>query len=221
MGVNVEFSLAWLLQPLTVETFLNEIWGATHYHVKRSCPDYFDSLLPGSRPVDELLELFRPRAVGGTPGPGERQKGLGHVYRLADGSLDLAGVRNDFADGYTIVLDGVERYVRAIASLSHSIEVELNFATQVNAYITPPESQGFVAHYDEHDVVILQIQGSKIWHLYNGADVSPHEMCRQEAVAIRPRSRRRPTCAWRSATCFTCHAAESMRPKQPRSYRST
>ena len=37
---------------------------------------------------------------------------------------------------YTIVLDGVERYVRAIASLAHSIEVELNFPVQVNAYIT-------------------------------------------------------------------------------------
>jgi hypothetical protein len=104
------------------------------------------------------------------------------AYRLADGSLDLVRVRNDFADGYTVVLDRVEQYVRAIASLTHSIEVELNYATKVNAYVTPPGSQGFVAHYDEHDVLILQIQGSKIWHLYNGADVPPHEMRRQEPV---------------------------------------
>ena len=97
-------------------------------------------------------------------------------YRLVDGSLDLVGIRNDFADGYTIVLDGVERYVRAIASLSHSIEVELNFPIQVNAYITPPESQGLVPHYDEHDVLILQILGSKTWHLYDGVDVPPHEI---------------------------------------------
>ena len=26
-GVDVEFSLAWLLQPLSVETFLDEIWA--------------------------------------------------------------------------------------------------------------------------------------------------------------------------------------------------
>lgn len=58
--------------------------------------------------------------------------------RLDDGSLDLVRVRNDFADGYTVVPDGVEQYMRAIASLSHSIEVELNFATKVNAYVTPP-----------------------------------------------------------------------------------
>ncbi len=105
-------------------------------------------------------------------------------YRLADDSLDLVGIRNDFADGYTIVVDGVERYVRAIASLSHSIEVELNFPIQVNAYITPPGSQGLVPHYDDHDVLILQIQGSKIWHLYDGADVVPHQLRRDDkAVA--------------------------------------
>jgi hypothetical protein len=31
-------------------------------------------------------------------------------------------------------------------------------------------------------VLILQIRGSKIWHLYDGADVPPHEMRRGEAV---------------------------------------
>jgi bifunctional lysine-specific demethylase and histidyl-hydroxylase NO66 len=170
-----------LLQPLTVETFLDDIWGAAPYHVKRGCAGYFDGLLHGPSAVEELLELFRrePSAVGLVRG--DEKHGL-DTYRLADGSLDLVRVRNEFADGYTIVLDSVEQYVRAIAALSHSIEVELNFATKVNAYITPPGSQGFVAHYDEHDVLILQIQGSKIWHLYNGADVPPHEMSRQEAV---------------------------------------
>ncbi len=182
MGVDIELSLAWLLQPLAVETFINEIWGATHYHVSRNCPEYFDSLLDGSASVDELLGLFRPdlslaRLVR------ENDKKDPYVYRLADGGFDVAGVGKDFADGYTIVLESIQRYVRAIASLSHSIEVELNFATQVNAYVTPPESQGFVPHYDEHDVLILQIRGSKIWHLHDGADVAPHQICRHEPVA--------------------------------------
>lgn len=182
-GLNVEFSLAWLLQPLPVETFLNEIWGATHYHVKRCCAGYFDGLLHGPSAVEGLLELFRPEPSAVRLVRGEEKHGSEN-YRLADGSLDLVRIRNDFADGYTVVLDSVEQYVRTVASLSHSIEVELNFPTKVNAYVTPPGLQGFVAHYDEHDVLILQIQGSKIWHLYNGADVPPHEMARREAVAM-------------------------------------
>jgi bifunctional lysine-specific demethylase and histidyl-hydroxylase NO66 len=180
-GVDLELSLAWLLHPLTVETFLNEIWGATHHHVSRNCPQYFDSLLDCSASVDELVGLFRPDLSLVSLVRGNDKKDQ-YVYRLAGGGFDAAGVGKDFANGYTVVLESVQRYVRAIASLLHSIEVELNFAAQANAYITPPESQGFVAHYDDHDVLVLQIRGSKIWHLYD-ADVAPHEMRRQEPVA--------------------------------------
>ena len=180
-GVHPELSLAWLLQPLTIETFLNEIWGATPYHVSRNCPRYFDSLLNSSASVDELVGLFRPDLSLVSLVRGNDKKDQ-YVYRLAGGGFDAAGVGKDFANGYTVVLESIQRYVRAIASLLHSIEVELNFAAQANAYITPPESQGFVAHYDDHDVLVLQIRGSKIWHLYD-AYVAPHEMRRQEPVA--------------------------------------
>jgi hypothetical protein len=177
--VAIEPSLAWLLQPLAVETFLNEIWAETHCHVKRCRADYFDSLLAASSAVEELLELFRREPSAVRMMRGKDKKGP-DSYRLADGSLDIVGIRNDFADGYTIVVDGVERYVRPIASLSRSIEVELNFPIQVNAYVTPPESQGLVPHYDDHNVLILQIQGSKTWHLYEGVDLPPHELQRDQ-----------------------------------------
>jgi bifunctional lysine-specific demethylase and histidyl-hydroxylase NO66 len=181
-GVDPESSLGWLLAPLKVETFLTEIWGQSHYHVSRCSPDYFDTLFGGTASVDQLLGLFRPdlslvRLVR------ENDRKEPYHYRRSDGSLDVPAIGHDFADGYTIVLESIHRYVRAIASLLHAIEVELNFATQVNAYFTPPESQGFVPHYDEHDVLILQLQGSKIWHLYEGIDVAPRAALRHEPVA--------------------------------------
>jgi len=178
-GVDVEFSLAWLLQPLSVESFLNEIWAETPHHIKRNCVGYFDNLLPGPAAVDDLLEVFRSEPSNVRLIKEHDKKGP-DTYRLTDGTLDLVKVRSDFADGYTIVLDDVEQYVRTVALLAHAIEAELNFATKVNAYITPPESQGFVAHYDGHDVLILQIHGSKIWHIYEGADVQPHQLRREE-----------------------------------------
>ena len=46
---TIEPSLAWLLQPVTVQTFLDEIWGTKHHHVKRCCAGYFDSLLQSRR----------------------------------------------------------------------------------------------------------------------------------------------------------------------------
>ncbi len=163
-----------------MQTFLEKIWTATHYHVKRHAADYFDSLLRGPSAVDELLRLFRNEPTAVRLMRGKDKKSGSESYRLADGSLDLVGIRSDFADGFTIVVDGVERYVRAIASLTHSIEAELNFPVQVNAYITPPGSRGLVPHYDDHDVLILQIDGSKIWHLYEGVHIPPHEMQRRD-----------------------------------------
>jgi hypothetical protein len=176
-GTTAEFSLAWLLQPLSVETFVDDIWAQDHYHVKRGRPGYFDGLLPGPSAVDELLELFRREPAAVRLVKGRDKKGSDN-YLLADGSLDVGRIRNDFADGYTIVLDGVEKYVRAVAKVARSIEVELNFPIQVNTYITPPDRTGLAPHYDDHDVLILQVQGSKIWHLYLGADRPPREIQR-------------------------------------------
>jgi hypothetical protein len=36
----------------------------------------------------------------------------------------------------------------------------------VNAYITPPGSQGLAVHSDEHDVFVLQVHGSKRWRVF-------------------------------------------------------
>ena len=182
-GVNTELSLAWLLEPLSVETFIDEIWATDHCHIKRGRPGYFDALLPGPSTVDDLLELFRGDPSGVRLVRGKDKKGPDR-YRLVDGSLDLVGVRNDFADGYTIVLDGVEQYVRAVGILARSIEVELNFPIQVNTYITPPGQTGLAPHYDDHDVLVLQVQGSKIWHLYVGADRPPREIQRDKEKAV-------------------------------------
>jgi bifunctional lysine-specific demethylase and histidyl-hydroxylase NO66 len=177
-----QFSLDWLLRPLTVDVFLDEIWGKSHYHVSRSSPDYFVNLLEHAETVDALLAVFRPHlSLVSLVREAERKDQ--YVYRLAGGGFDVAAIGQDFADGYTIVLENVQRYVRPIASMAHSIDVELNFATQVNAYFTPPQSQGFVAHFDDHDALIVQLQGSKIWHLYEGIDVAPHDMWRHESLA--------------------------------------
>jgi bifunctional lysine-specific demethylase and histidyl-hydroxylase NO66 len=177
-----ELSLDWLLAPVTLDAFLNEIWGVTHYHVNRGRPDYLNRLCEGAGNVDELLAAYRPHlSLVSLVRKAERKEQ--YLYRLADGSFDVAAIGQDFADGYSIVLESVQRYVRPLAELSQSIDVELNFAAQVNAYFTPPQSQGLVAHFDDHDALIVQLQGSKIWHLYEGIDVPPHEMAGHPPIA--------------------------------------
>ena len=50
---------------------------------------------------------------------------------------------------------------------------DLGHPVQINAYITPPQSQGFSAHYDVHDVFVLQIAGEKQWFIHEPVFESP------------------------------------------------
>ncbi|ORB81019.1 cupin domain-containing protein [Mycobacterium timonense] len=177
----VESSLAWLLRPLGVDAFLNEIWATRHHHIDRCRPGYFDGLMPGPSAVDGLLEQVRPDpAAVRLVKDGEDRDPAG--YRRGDGTLNAGGARDGLADGYTLVLNGLERYLRTVASLSHAIEVELNFPTRVNAYVTPPHSTGFVPHYDPHDVLVLQIEGCKTWRVSDGPPVPPQQIQSRKGV---------------------------------------
>ena len=71
-----------------------------------------------------------------------------------------------FAQGCTIVLQGLHRTWEPLLRLSQDLAAYLGHPVQVNAYVTPTQSTGFAAHYDVHDVFVLQIAGEKRWRLY-------------------------------------------------------
>lgn len=181
-GIDIpESPLAWLLAPVTVQTFLDELWGAAPHHIGRGRPDYFDRLLGGPSAAEQLLA-----ALSTEPSAVRLVRGADHLepeqYTLPDGTLDVARVRAELAGGYTIICNNIEKYLRAMSTLTHGVEVELNFPTHVNAYITPPAAVGFLPHYDHHDVLVLQIQGSKTWYFYGDDPVPPHLMQQMHEV---------------------------------------
>ncbi len=46
------------------------------------------------------------------------------------------------------------------------LAAELGHPVQANSYVTPPSSRGFSAHYDVHDVFVLQLAGRKHWTIH-------------------------------------------------------
>lgn len=175
-----ESALAWLLAPVTVQTFLDELWGTAPHHIGRDRADYFDALA-GPSSAEQLLAALRtePSAV-------RLVRGADHLppeqYTLADGTLDLDRIRAECDGGYTIICNNIEKYLRPMSTLTHGVEVELNFPTHVNAYITPPSAVGFLPHYDHHDVLVLQIQGHKTWYFYGDDPIPPHLMQQMHEV---------------------------------------
>jgi hypothetical protein len=71
-----------------------------------------------------------------------------------------------FADGSTVVLQGLHRLWPPLIDFADQLAADLGHPTQVNAYITPPSHRGFSAHYDVHDVFVLQVAGEKHWRIH-------------------------------------------------------
>jgi hypothetical protein len=70
-----------------------------------------------------------------------------------------------FADGATLVLQGLHRVWPPLIDFAGDLAAELAHPVQVNAYVTPPQSRGFDDHYDVHDVFVLQVEGRKRWRI--------------------------------------------------------
>lgn len=74
-------------------------------------------------------------------------------------------VLHQFASGATLVLQALHRTWAPVQEFSAALAHDLGHPVQVNAYVTPSQSQGFADHYDVHDVFVLQIAGEKQWRI--------------------------------------------------------
>ncbi|HET6968719.1 MAG TPA: cupin domain-containing protein, partial [Ornithinibacter sp.] len=74
-------------------------------------------------------------------------------------------VLREFAAGATIVLQALHRTWEPVAAAARELAADLGHPVQVNAYVTPPQNQGFDDHYDVHDVLVVQVTGEKHWRV--------------------------------------------------------
>ena len=107
----------------------------------------------------------------------ERPAPEGHV-RVRPAALARA-----LDEGYTVVLDGVE--LRDLASVRLTDLVERAFGTQVNinGYLSARTSTSFGAHWDDQEVIILQLIGCKQWQVEQPVALSPLRASHGEATS--------------------------------------
>lgn len=84
-----------------------------------------------------------------------------------DDLADPRRVYELFYGGATIVLQSLHRFWPPLTRFGRDLELALTHPVQVNAYITPPASQGLGVHHDEHDVFVLQVYGRKQWDVHD------------------------------------------------------
>ena len=153
------------------DTFARDHWGAQPLLTRAAdLPSSFDDLFSEAA-VDELVSRrglrtpFLRMAKGGSTLPERRfTRSGGTGAGIADQASD-DDVLREFADGATLVLQGLHRVWEPVVDFAQRLAAELGHPTQVNAYVTPPQNTGFSDHYDVHDVFVLQICGEKRWRI--------------------------------------------------------
>lgn len=158
----VDFAQA--IAPIGRETFFSEYFERKHLVVRRDDPDYYARLL--SLPdIDRVLTQMM------IPAEEMQLVQKGRSFTDADfvtpaGFADPVKVVKCFADGATVVLPGLQKRLPSLQAYCRSLETVFSCDLQTNIYFTPPDAQGFKTHYDSHDVIVLQIAGSKTWNIY-------------------------------------------------------
>jgi hypothetical protein len=80
-----------------------------------------------------------------------------------DDLIDPGRALDLFADGATVVLQGLQRWWEPATRFCRELELALGHPVQANAYLTPPGAAGLAPHHDTHDVFVLQVAGTKHW----------------------------------------------------------
>ncbi|KAL0045819.1 hypothetical protein WJX82_005646 [Trebouxia sp. C0006] len=72
-----------------------------------------------------------------------------------------------YKDGCTLQVHQPQRFQEDLADVCSGLEQRLGCLVGINAYLTPPGTQGLAPHHDDVDIFVCQTEGSKRWRLYN------------------------------------------------------
>ena len=154
-----------IIAPVMARTFFEEYFEQRHLVVRRGQPAYYAGLLSGEDidwAVSNLgLAVPEVNVV-------QADRDIAPVDFIQEsGMIDPIAVASLFSDGATIILSNLQERLPKLADLCRALERVISARVQTNIYYTPAHSQGFKAHYDSHDVLVLQVEGSKEWRIYD------------------------------------------------------
>ncbi|OIJ95556.1 cupin domain-containing protein [Streptomyces monashensis] len=76
-------------------------------------------------------------------------------------------------DGASLVLDAVDELHEPAERLAQVLEGVFRGRVQINVYASWTATEGFGTHWDDHDVIVVQLEGAKRWRLYGPTRINP------------------------------------------------
>lgn len=156
-----------ILKLVATPLFQSSYWEQGFLHVERLSKCFYEDLLTFSQ-LDILVRLalrqqsVSVRLIRASDGAIE----YGSIYDIAEGIPSASAVYKHYVDGYSVLINRLHTLWPSIIDLCLGLEKQLKYPIGVNLYLTPGNAQCFQAHFDTHDVIILQIHGSKTWRLF-------------------------------------------------------
>jgi ribosomal protein L16 Arg81 hydroxylase len=153
-----------LIAPVTRQEFFAEYWETKYLHIAWNQYGRFKDLF-SLRDIDRWLMSVRsglPDSILLTPPQGSESGA--ERFRPQDCKIDH--VYELFAKGHSVVLDYLEDSWPPVMPLVKALGESFNAQVGVNVYLTPKGSRTFPVHIDDHDVLVLQVEGEKVWRLH-------------------------------------------------------
>jgi hypothetical protein len=171
MIVTTKIDLTALLSPASVQSFVQSHWAKAPLLVQAQAKDRFANLLDLAG--FEFLLTSVP-APGWLSFVGSGVKPLAREQLTVDGTINMAAILKELDEKKSLLLVNVHRldarvgaFCRQIADDFREQGLVLGKPVRANAYFTPPRAQGLDPHYDDHDVLVLQLHGSKRWRIHH------------------------------------------------------
>lgn len=172
-------NLEYLLGTSGLKSFQEKNYQNDYIYVDRGDRSYYDKLIQ----IDDIDQYLAKRDIR-FPSirlvkDGVQLDKASYLDNIPYGNASFDDLLNNekmftlFQEGVTIVLQTYERHNENLRQLALALQNETLASFQANIYITPSSAQGFAAHYDTHDVFVLQIYGEKEWFLYDSPEYLP------------------------------------------------
>ncbi len=161
-----------LIYPYNPAVFFQDNWEKKYFYISRSNNFYYQNIL-NNDDIDLLLQNKNLQVENDNLILVKDGKKLDYEHwakkqhKSNQYLIDIDKVFTLLNQGITLVINSGHKFIPKLINFCNSLEKELQFRVRTNIYITPPIARGLAAHFDEHDVCILQITGTKIWHLYH------------------------------------------------------
>lgn len=87
--------------------------------------------------------------------------------------IDMRRLAQHLKSGCTLVLDAVNHLDPTLEVACRAFQWWSRVPVQVNVYLTTGDASGFSLHWDDHDVLVVQLAGDKDWEIRGPSRLSP------------------------------------------------